>query len=943
MTGDRERSLIDAMVSAVERAGETELAEDAAAAGEDLALRADLLKTRFLARLAQEVDHDEETGTMRIGRYPILRRLGAGGMGVVYVAYDETLDRRLAIKVLHNRGWDTDGRRRERLIREAQAMAKVTHPNLVTVHEVGTHEDQTFIAMEFVSGPTLKQWCEAQKRSWREIVAVFIQIAEGLAALHEAGLVHRDVKPANVIIGDDGRVRVLDLGLVGGNQHESTDGERRTLESSSSLERIEGPLTMTGERVGTPAYMAREQFLALTLTPASDIFAFSVVLYEALFGVHPYMGTSFQELQTNVVENRITPLPSASAGAVPAWLTSLVVRGLSADPNDRPPSMRAYAAELARDPSRTRRRWFATIGIAVLAGLAGVAIARPSESEDHKSCDGGEPAIAEVWNPERKAAVAEAMAASKASYAEELASRVTAGLDQYAAQWAAAHGRICEEHARGDHSDALLDARMACLHYRRQALAETVSLLVQTDAELMPHAGEMVSKLPRLEACDDLAALSSPSPSQSLSTEELVAVETLETKLLRVQTFDNAGRSNAAIELARTVAVEAEALGYAPLLVEALLAEARASMMLPEPTVSAPALERALAIAIAEKLDQPAAEAMILRIYMRGMVGGGSEPALADVPIAEAMLRRSGGDRELQALLENNVGTVYIAAGNRQRAHEAFERSLKIKEQLYGEDHLALTLALGNLAISTSDERARAELHRRQIDIYERHLGPHHPRTLDARFGAALQIADPQLAVETLAEVCPRLVVIDPVVAGKCELEQGRLEFARGRFAAGRRAMEWASGHLEAHDDSRVLLDAYLALGTTTTDAAIARLREHIAAVDDRDPEAWWVLLSQAEHRLLLAWLLADLPASAALLERALVDLERIADKARASERERLLALVRGTLSRHLFEAGAHDRAAALANDARRFYLRWAQAYSARLDELDALPSPLTR
>src|SRR5690606_23731319 len=162
-----------------------------------------------------ELEREQQADCPRsIGRYPILRRLGAGGMGVVYAAYDDILDRRLAIKVLHDHVWDIDGRRRERLLPEAQAMARVTHPNVDTVHEVGTADDQLFVAMEFVAGPTLREWLATGTRSWRQVVAVFRQIADGLAALHQAGLVHRDVKPTNVLIGEDGRVRVLDLGLA---------------------------------------------------------------------------------------------------------------------------------------------------------------------------------------------------------------------------------------------------------------------------------------------------------------------------------------------------------------------------------------------------------------------------------------------------------------------------------------------------------------------------------------------------------------------------------------------------------------------------------------------------------------------------------------------------------------------------------------------------------
>jgi tRNA A-37 threonylcarbamoyl transferase component Bud32 len=379
-------------------------------------------------------------GRRKIGRYPILRRLGAGGMGVVYAAYDEVLGRRLAIKVLHPRVWDVDGRQRERLLREAKAMACINHPNVITVHEVGTASDQLFVVMEFVAGPTLESWLAAQKRTWQQVVTVFRQIAEGVAAIHAAGLVHRDIKPSNVLIGDDGRVRVLDLGLVSAGIDEAIGTQDIALCSSPSL-------TMTGERVGTPAYMSREQFLGLEPTPASDIFSLSIALYEALYGVHPFMAASFFELQANVEDGHIRPPPSSNG--VPAWLHALVVRGLAPEPRDRPASMRALSSELATDPSRARRRWIASLASVALAALVGTLATVASVPEAGPLCEGGEAAIAGVWTRERAADVRAAMIATGQPYAPALAERVTEALDDYADDWAAAHNRICAEHARG--------------------------------------------------------------------------------------------------------------------------------------------------------------------------------------------------------------------------------------------------------------------------------------------------------------------------------------------------------------------------------------------------------------------------------------------------------------------------------------------------------------
>jgi tetratricopeptide (TPR) repeat protein len=965
--------IVDAIASAVLHAEDEELAAQAKAAGEDIAEAAASLRAGFLARVeaarareqgspsdAVTVVGDEDSrvsgrglgsgGDERdeeqappptIGRYPILRRLGSGGMGVVYAAYDEILDRRLAIKVLHGHVWDIGGRRRERLLREAQAMARVTHPNVVTVHEVSTADDQLFVAMEFVAGPTLKEWLAAEPRPWREIVAIFCQIADGLAALHAAGLVHRDVKPANVIIGNDGRVRVLDLGLVGADPHEITDTVEARLESSSSHNRLNKVLTMTGERLGTPAYMSREQFMGLELTPASDIFSFCVCLYEALYGAHPFEATTFYELQASVVAGRIKPPPSSSS--VPARIHALIVRGLASDPEHRPPSMKALRDELSRDPSRARRRFVGTFAIAVLAAVAGVFVTRAQTRAPSPSCDGAELAIAAVWSPERAREVREALVATDRPYAEALAERVGIALDDYARGWTEAHRSSCLGHARGDYSAALLDARMACLDRRRQAFAETVDILAEADAEVVEHAGQMVARLPRLEPCEALASLSESQPG-AFDPRLAPALARFETRLVRAEALANAGRLDEAKTITREVAREAEALEQPALLVRTLLVEARAAILLRVHRASTgELLDRALELAIEQGLETLAAEAMIRRLYVRGLARGGSEAALADLPIAEAMLARAGEDPELHALLLNNAGAIHLAAGDRQGARRAFERSLELKERLYGEDHLELALSLANLGMLADEARTRRELHARMIAIYEERLGPDHPRTLDGRMLAAFYTADPRHAAAAYRELCPRFVEVDELeIAGACELERGRVEFARGRFEIAHESFAAARAHL-GESPLSVVLDAYLALGREDPEPQLAALREQLAEFDEHEVgDNWWILLEQAERRVILAHHHAefgDATSGVPLLERAIADLELIADQAQPVERERWLAESQAALALTLVAAGSQDRARidGLIAAARRFYSQWPAGYARRLEQLDAI------
>ncbi|MCA9687455.1 MAG: serine/threonine protein kinase, partial [Myxococcales bacterium] len=258
-----------------------------------------------LAGDAQEFDYNEygdEEFPERIGRYLVLDRLGAGGMGVVYAAYDPDLDRKLALKLLHE-GDRRSERTRVRLLREAQALARVSHPNVIQVYDVGTFEDRIYIAMEFVDGLSLREWLSAENRDLRAILATFSQAGHGLAAAHQKGLVHRDFKPDNVLVARDGRVVVLDFGIAHAigdleNEHERSGitearlSETRSGERSSSLQgtgplALHAELTRAGALIGTPAYMAPEQFDSRDTDARSDQFSFCVTLWEALHGERP--------------------------------------------------------------------------------------------------------------------------------------------------------------------------------------------------------------------------------------------------------------------------------------------------------------------------------------------------------------------------------------------------------------------------------------------------------------------------------------------------------------------------------------------------------------------------------------------------------------------------------------------------------------------------------
>lgn len=317
-----------------------------------------------------------------LGRYVVLELLAAGGLGVVYVAYDPKLDRKVALKILRpSAAHDQD--EQKWLLREAQAMAKLSHPNVVPVHDVGMFESSVFVAMELIEGRTFTKWVREEKRSWKDVRDLLLDAARGLMAAHAAGMVHRDFKPSNILVGDDGRVRVVDFGLA--RTVEGLASEPR-LPSTSSPDAglVDQSLTATGSVVGTPAFMPPEQFRGTDVGFQADQFAFCVTLFFGLYGVRPFQGSGYLELRDAIVAGEIQTPPTDRD--VPAWLHQAVLRGLRPQAAERFPSMEALLAALTRDERKRNVQWFA-VALSLVVSTAGASVAtlalqpEPSASE----------------------------------------------------------------------------------------------------------------------------------------------------------------------------------------------------------------------------------------------------------------------------------------------------------------------------------------------------------------------------------------------------------------------------------------------------------------------------------------------------------------------------------------------------------------------------------
>ncbi|WAS95835.1 serine/threonine-protein kinase [Nannocystis punicea] len=345
------------------------------------------------AALAAEL-FDLPAEVVRVAHYRIHRRLGQGSMGTVYLADDDRLGRQVALKLLH------EEQHQPRLHREAHALARLSHPNIVQVFEVGSTGGREFVAMEYVPGRTLHAWLRdnPRPRPWRQVLAMLLDAGRGLQAVHAAGLVHRDFKPSNVLLGEDGRARVLDFGLA----RSFADGDDARADGPLGEQPLTA-LTQTGIVVGTPAYMALEQFRDHVYDARGDQFSFCVTLFEALHGVRPYDGPTIADLYRALERGR--PIDPPAGSRVPAWLHAAVVRGLARDPGARWPSMAALLAELGRDRDGARRRWIAGTLVGASALVLGLLAPLAQQHRHQRACEAAADAeLAELWGPEDRAA-----------------------------------------------------------------------------------------------------------------------------------------------------------------------------------------------------------------------------------------------------------------------------------------------------------------------------------------------------------------------------------------------------------------------------------------------------------------------------------------------------------------------------------------------------------
>ena len=782
----------------------------------------------------------------RLGRYLVIDRLAGGGMGVVYRGYDPELHRKVALKVVHPRQQDDD-RAHARMLAEARALAKLDHVNVVKLHDVLTVDAQLVIVMELIEGVSLAEWERSAPRTVREIVEVYAQAGEGLAAAHGVGVVHRDFKPANAVLGADGRVRVLDFGLA----RDLGNVDVPLAAGSPDGGAADPALTATGEVVGTLAYSAPEQLAGAPATAASDQFSFGVALHRALEGRPPFAGTDAASLAAAIRDGTVQR--ATDGRTVPIWLRALVTRALAADPSARFSSMAAVVAELRR--SRGLRRW--RVPLAILASLAVAAVAlvaavaRPARGAGPPPCDGGAAEIARVWNPEARATVLGALAAAGAAPERDA---VVSGLDRYRDRWRAIHRASCEANRHGRQSDALFERRMICLGSRRGDLEASVDVLRQLDRDTAIHALDVVRRLPALDACEadeELMQSGNAPPPGATSRAQLADVRA---RISRAAALDRAGRSVEALFAASDALSAAWTTGHVPVIAEAALERGRVLLKRRDFRNAQAQLLVARGIGLQYGLLALAVEAAARMIYAEAMYGIDLPGWQRELAVLEPLAQRLPGDRFARPLLLNNVGTAYMSAGDRSGAARYFAAAHDALAGVADPD-IELTCIDENRAMVAPDDATREDLSRAVWERRRAELGPAHLDTLDAMDSYARRIPELARALPLITEICD---TYDRRYADRTESRA---------YCHSYRA--FASEHTGQRDDALAIHDAIVAFTAGHDDHSIVawgqlarahalRLRgdrtralaAYAELARDRDDPAWWMRARAAEASL---------------------------------------------------------------------------------------------
>ncbi len=736
-----------------------------------------------------------------VDRYVIVALIGTGGGGEVYRAYDPDLERNVAIKLLTPKGGDVEQRRAE-LLREARALARLGHPNVVQVFDVGVDDHRLFLTMELLEGSTMRRWNESPHTSV-ERAKVLLAAGRGLSAAHDAGLLHRDFKPSNVIVTSGGRVCVCDFGLAHRVHPDAHVAEQAFVPTFA----------------GTPPYLAPEIYDGAPPTIASDVFAFGVTAWEILFGERPWPDVG----EPDLLGHKRRGAPSPPRGVrLPRGLIEAMTLALAADPRRRSQGLAPLlrALDVAAHPRRRRAVVAALAAGLVVAGGAWLAIA-PNR------CANAGAAVDEIWNDDALAAARRGLLATDAPFAADVWARIEPTLASHAeairGQW---YSSCVATYQRGEQSESMHDRRTACLERRRRGLAELLQLYAKADRDVVERATAMVAALDPIDTCEreQLEAERGPTRDPAIA----IALD-------RAAVLEAAAHYTDAMalceQLRRETAHEPDGVDH----LEVEYQRARLLERLGERRRAGELLEQIHWRAEATHADSVAARAAVSAIHVLGALQERHDEALAWVPHARAAIERAGGDEVLVARLLESEGTALLGKQDGAAAVERYREALVIRERRAERSPLGLLSALNNIAVALEETHAYDQalaVERRALDLAEATLGEAHPYTA--------------LCVDNIGTT---LVRMSRAKEGLAHLERA-MSIRRAAFGPRHPLVALSAGHLGlAHlelgqaDDAVADFQLSLELSNTPEVSELSRLRTreglaHALAAAGRTTEA---------------------------------------------------------------------------------------------------------
>jgi predicted Ser/Thr protein kinase len=665
-----------------------------------------------------------------IGRFEVVRQIGDGAMGIVYEARDPQLGRHVAVKVMRDIDATDDSAARTK--REAQALARLSHPNIVTVHEVGHWLNGVFIVMELIEGTTLRSWMDAGPRPWREVLELFGQIGRGLVAAHRAEVVHRDFKPENVLIGHDGRPRIVDFGLARhevdtSENREVSDDDAAALAETGEQDSLATPLTRTGAILGTPAYMAPEQHAGAEAGVESDQFSFCVTLWEALYGARPFSGSTRAEVARAASEGSITaPSPSRAA---PTWVRATIERGLAADAADRYSSLAQLLDVFERKIGQRRRRAMIAAAVLVtvtLGGATAYSLTRDASSGS-RACTPAADRLAGVWNDSVRASIAKRFAAHDDAFVANSWKSVLVELDPYAESWAKQYDHAC---ASPDDDQLLHAQRMTCLEGRLLELDAMSAYLQDADARSfsLGTVGNLIDAEPAECNLEAVLRAQLPAPPAEIADTLREAQRQFHLGRVRTRAALNAGdvTGEQGLETLRQATLAIEQLGYEPAMADAL-----ASLGSYESRVSDDGATLRRAIELAERTRNDRALSFAAGQLVRTVPPKVPDTGAYDIAAGAALISqaktafvRAGSPPSLAGYLLEAEVHHWVSAGDAERALEiidAHERNAPVRDPFrFSSLRHDAYFSLGQYRESLRWQRAVAA-------AWEERLGKEHP------------------------------------------------------------------------------------------------------------------------------------------------------------------------------------------------------------------------